>query len=120
SRAAGTGSTARLTEPLFPSLAAVTVAVPSVIALMTPDGETLAMVGALLRQVIARPVNVRPLPSVRVATACAESPMNNPDGAVIATTATGTSVTFTGIVAVLPSEVALTVVEPTFSARTMP
>src|SRR5205823_5816968 len=57
-------------EPVFPSLVAVIVAVPSATAVTKPVDVTDATVGALDVQVTCRPRSTLPLASLRVATSC--------------------------------------------------
>jgi hypothetical protein len=64
----GSGAvTVMLDVPLFPSLAAVTVAVPAATAVTSPAEETVATAWSLEIQVIVRPVSVAPDASLSVA-----------------------------------------------------
>jgi hypothetical protein len=71
----GSGAvTVMLAVPLFPSLAAVTVAVPAATAVTTPAEETVATDWSLEIQVMLRPVSVAPDASFSVAESVFVSP----------------------------------------------
>jgi hypothetical protein len=57
--------------PLLPSLVAVIVAVPILSAVITPDDETLTVVGSLELHVTVRPVKTPPIESLVTAVSCA-------------------------------------------------
>jgi hypothetical protein len=67
--ATGAWVTVIVALPLFPSLVAVIVAVPTASAVTSPSTETVAMSVSLELQVIERPVNGCPLESSVVAVA---------------------------------------------------
>lgn len=73
--ATGTGGTAVTVNPalpLFPSLDALTVAVPAVTPEIAPVFDTVATAVLELCQTTLRPVNGLPLASFSVAVACAD------------------------------------------------
>jgi len=88
---AGAG-TVMLAEPDWPSLVAVTLAVPAAPAVTNPLALTLAMAEFELLQAIARPVSTLPLASLSVAVSCAVFP----DATVLAAGVTLTVATATG------------------------
>ena len=65
--ATGTSPTVTVAVPLFPSLVAVSVAVPAATPVTRPVADTEAIPGALLVQVTGRPVSVFPAESLAVA-----------------------------------------------------
>src|SRR5436189_48502 len=65
--ATGTMVTVTVAVPLFPSLVAVSVAVPAATPVTRPLGDTVAMPAALLTHVTTRPASGLPLPSWGVA-----------------------------------------------------
>jgi hypothetical protein len=91
--------------PVFPPEAAVMVVVPAVNAVINPDVDTEATVGALDVQVVMNDVKALLLASRAVDVACNVSPTKNDVGtvAVTVTVATVGSTTNTGIVVLLPS-----------------
>jgi hypothetical protein len=106
--------------PLFPSLVAVTTAVPVATAVTNPVDETLAKVGSLDDHVTTRPVRVLPLMSLSVTVSWWVRPtVSVADDGLTATVATGT-VTVIEAVPVLVSLVAVIVVLPPPIAVTNP
>ena len=104
-RATGTKDTVMFNMPVFPPEAAVMVVVPAVNAVINPDVDTEATVGALDVQVVMNDVKALLLASRAVDVACNVSPTKNDVGtvAVTVTVATVGSTTNTGIVVLLPS-----------------
>src|SRR5436190_20290733 len=113
--------TVMLALPLCPSLVAVIVAEPAVTPLTSPLPFTVATDVLLLDQVTTRPVSGLPLASFGVAVSCAVCPTCTLAGdGLTLTVATGTSVTVTTDVPLLPSGVAVIVAEPGAPAVTNP
>jgi hypothetical protein len=74
--ATGTNVTVSVAVPVFPSLVAVMVAVPTATAVATPVALfTVAMLTLLVDQVTVRPVSMLPLESFGVAVNCCVPPM---------------------------------------------
>src|SRR5438309_2164435 len=107
--------------PLCPSLVAVIVAEPAARAVTSPLPLTVATVVLLLDHVITRPDSRLPLASCGVAVSCTVCPTGGlaVAGATV-TDATGTLDTATLAVPLLPSLVAVIVLEPGASAVTTP
>jgi hypothetical protein len=120
--ATGAGVTVTVALPLFPSLVAVILAVPTAIPLTTPCAETIATAVLLDAHVITRLVRVFPLASRVVAVAC-DVPTAVIDVGFKATVTVATGIGFTVIVAVgaelIDSLVAVTVAAPTPTAVTV-
>src|SRR5690349_8000611 len=119
--ATGTGTTVMVEVPVFPSLVAVIVAVPSATAVTRPVAETDAVPFALELQLTDRSVTVVPFRSFTVAVSWAVVPMMT-FGAFGATEtdATGTGSTVTVDVPLLPSAVAVIVAVPGVTPVTTP
>ena len=121
SDAVGTRVTVTTNCPLRPSLVAVIVAVPAVMPVIKPAGETVAIVALLDAQVTTRPVRTFPVLSLVCAVAWSVAPMANEDnGAVTDTEATGIPVTVTTAVPVLVAAVAVIVAVPAVAPVTTP
>src|SRR5439155_1472914 len=99
--ATGTSVTVTVALPAFPSLVAVIVAVPTTTLVTSPLPLTVATLGLLLDHVTVRPVSVPPAEAVGVA-------------------ASGTVVTVTAALLVLPSLVAVIVADPAVTPATRP
>src|SRR6266516_2941721 len=100
--------------PLCPSLVAVIVADPAATPLTTPLALTVATAVLPLDQVIARPESELPFASFGVAASCIVWPAGTDAVAGLTVTdATGTVVTVSAAVPLLPSEVAVIVAAPT-------
>src|SRR5260370_11347684 len=111
--ATGAGWMATIAKPLLPSLVAVIVADPVASPCPRRLPSTLATPGALLCHVTVRPDRGFPFASFGVAVSCTFPPTGMLQVAgVTATDATGTGVTVTADVPVLPSLVAVTVIGP--------
>src|SRR3989442_4986689 len=118
-----TGATVTVTVavPLFPSLVAVSVAVPGATALTSPVADTVATPAALVVHVTARPVNTLPAESLGVAVSCTVCPTVRLDEVGLTVTdATGTMVTVTVAVPLFPSLVAVSVAAPAATPVTRP
>jgi len=97
--ATGTRLTATVAVPLFPSLVAVIVAVPTAAPVTSPLPFTVAATGLLLAHVMLRPVSGLPAESFGVAVSCTVPPTRTLAVAGLTDTdATGTLVTTTGAV----------------------
>jgi len=119
--ATGTTDTVTLEVPLWPSLVAVMVADPLARALTRPSDETDATLGALLDQVIVRPLNTFPEPSSVVAMNSEDVPTRRVAvGGETTTLATGTMTTLTAAGALCPSLVAVIVAAPAATPDTSP
>jgi hypothetical protein len=120
--ATGAGVTVIVAFPLFPSLVALILAVPSATAVTTPWASTVATAVLFEAQVIVRPVSVLPLASSVVAVAC-EVPTAVIDVGERATVTVATGAGFTMIVGVglelTDSLVAVIVAVPTPTAVTV-
>jgi hypothetical protein len=117
----GAGVTFTVELPLFPSTVARIVAEPGVNAVTTPVVETDATRVLLDVQATGRSVTTVPLASVTVADSAAVWPTCRLAFAGwTVTLATGTGVTMTPALPLLPSLVAVIVAEPTDSAVTTP
>src|SRR5438132_1134515 len=119
--ATGTGVTVIAEVPLLPSLVAVIVAVPGV----TPDTSPLLLTVATavleLDHVTVRPESGFPPASLGVAVSCTVWPAcTDAEGGVTSTVATGTFVTVTDEVPLLPSLVAVIVAVPGVTPDTSP
>jgi len=85
-----------LEAPDFPSLVAVTVAVPAPLAVTRPAVDTLAIALSLVDHAILRPVSVLPVASLVVAVNCCVAPtIRDALVGVTETVATGVKVTVT-------------------------
>ena len=115
--ATGMFATVTAADAFFPSLVAVSVAVPAATPVARPFDDTVATDGFELDHVIARPASTVPAASCVVAVSCTVSPTRM-FAALGATTteATGTLDTVTVVVPVWPSLVAVMVAVP----RAMP
>src|SRR6185436_6411284 len=92
---AGAACTVTLALPDFPSLVAVITAVPAATPLTLPDEFTVAVLGLLELQVMARPESTLPLASRVTAVACTFAPGSRDDAdseTVIEATAAGVGV----------------------------
>jgi hypothetical protein len=119
--ATGAGVIVIVALPLFPSLVAVMLAVPTATAVTTPSAETVATAGLRELHVTARPLSVAPLASSVVAAAWPVPTAVMEFGVRLTfTEATGTTVTVIEVVAVFPSLVAVMVAVPTDTAVTRP
>jgi len=121
------GSTVIVALPLLPSLVAVIVAEPGALASTTPVLDTVAIVGALVDQVIVRPESAAPFASRGVADSVTDPLMARlAVPGLTATDATGiggggvVAVTTTCAVPVLPSAVAVMLVVPAPTPVTRP
>src|SRR5438552_14368850 len=119
--ATGTSVTVTDAVPLLPSLVAVIVAVPTPVAVTRPVPSTVATPGASLPHVMARPDSGFPAESRSVAVSCPVRPsLRSRWPGATPTVTTGTSVTVTDAVPLLPSLVAVIVAVPTPTALTRP
>src|SRR5207245_11571859 len=117
----GTTLTVTAAVPLCPSLVAVMVADPAATPVTSPLPLTVATPVLLLAHVTTRPVSVAPLASLGVAVSCAVCPAGMLAVAgVTATDATGTTLTVSAAVPLLPSLVAVMVAEPAATPVTSP
>src|SRR5207248_1379256 len=111
--ATGAGVTVTSDVPLCPSLVAVMVAVPAATPVTSPLPFTRATAVLLLDQVTTRPLSGFPLASFGVAVSCTVEPSCTLAGeGLTVTEATGTVVTVTADVPLLPSDVAVIVAVP--------
>src|SRR6266542_3801569 len=121
--ATGTGAAATVTValPLWPSLVAVIAAEPTVAAVTSPLGLTVATVVLPLAQVTVLPGSGLPLASFGVAVSCTVAPTaTDADAGVTSTTATGMLVTVIADVALWPPLVAVIVAKPGTAPPTRP
>jgi hypothetical protein len=119
--ATAAGVTVIVALPLFPSLVAVMLAVPTAIPVTTPEGETVATAVLLEFQVIDRPVRIALLESNVVAVACdVPTAVIEVGRSETVTDATGTGVTVIADVPLFPSLVAVMVAVPSAPAVTSP
>src|SRR5207249_8570066 len=119
--ATGTGVTVIAEVPLFPSLVAVIMAVPGVTPDTSPLLLTVATVVLELDHVTVRPERGFPPASLGVAVSCTVWPAcTDAEGGVTSTDATGTWVTVTDEVPLLPSLVAVIVAVPGVTPDTSP
>jgi hypothetical protein len=119
--ATGTGITARIALPDFPSLVAMIVVVPAATAVTTPEGEIVAIVWSAVLQITTRPVRTLLLASNVVAVACVVCPTWTVDAdSATLTDATGIGVTVIEDVPLLPSLVAVITALPAATAVTNP
>src|SRR5439155_758998 len=119
--ATGTAATVTVALPAFPSLVAVIVADPAALLVTRPLGPTVATAVLLLAHVTVRPVSVLPAESFGVAVSCTVCPtVRFAVAGEIATEATGTVVTVSAAVLLLPSLVAVIVAEPAVTPATRP
>src|SRR5205823_5425791 len=119
--ATGAGVTVTSDVPLCPSLVAVMVAVPAATPVTSPLPFTRATAVLLLDQVTTRPLSGFPLASFGLAVSCTVAPCCTLAGeGLTVTEATGTVVTVTVDVPLLPSDVAVIVADPTATAVTSP
>jgi hypothetical protein len=119
--ATGMAATVIVDDPLFSSLVAVMVAVPGATPVTTPDDDTVAIVELLVVHATGRLVTTVPLRSFTVTlsgTVCVA--MTLAVGGVTVTVPTGTGITVTVIVPLLPSLVAVMVDEPSATPDTTP
>jgi hypothetical protein len=111
-------------DPVLPSLEAVTVAVPAVSAVTTPEVETDATTALLELHVIARPDNTLLLASRVTAESCTVPPIWRVlvagDTDTVATGAGAAALTVIAADAVCPSLEAVTDVLPALTALTRP
>jgi hypothetical protein len=119
--AAGATPTFTVTLLLFPSMVAVTIVEPELMAVTTPEEFTEATVGFCVDQLTTRPANVFPSASSAVALNVTDPPTTTDavDGETC-TEATTAETTDSGTVAVRPLLVAEIVVEPALIAVTSP
>jgi phage terminase large subunit-like protein len=107
--------------PFFPSLVAVSVALPAATAVTRPLADTVATAGALLAQVTTRPVKTLPAESFVVAASCTVPPIwRLAEFGLTATDATGGIVTVTVAVPLFPPLVAVSVAVPAATPVTNP
>src|SRR4051812_10098048 len=119
--ATGTGVTIIRDVPLLPSLVAVIVAEPAVCEITSPLASTDAIDGSFDVQAIARPVRRLSPSSFATAESCCDEPATNVAVAGLTDTlATGTGVTVTRMLEVLPSEDAAIVAVPELTAVRIP
>src|SRR6266480_1998617 len=119
--ATGTSVTVAAALPAFPSLVAVIVAVPAAMPLTSPLLLTVATAALLLAHVTGRPVSAAPAESFGVAvswTVCTTGRLAV--AGATATVATGTIITVTAAVLLLPSLVAVIVAVPATMPVTSP
>src|SRR5207245_1457529 len=115
--------TVMVDAPFLPSLVAVIVADPTATPATSPLPFTPAIDEGLLAHVIVRPVSVLPFASLGVAVSWVVCPTNTAAVAgltVTDATGTGAAVTVTADVPLLPSDVAVIVVEPATTPVTRP
>jgi hypothetical protein len=109
----GTAVTVTVDDPLFPSAVAVIVAVPGATPVTTPEDDTVAVAALLVVHATGRSVTTVPFASFTVAVNDVVWPCTTLGvGGATVTVPTGTGVTFTTIVPLFPSLVAVTVAEP--------
>jgi hypothetical protein len=119
-RATGTGTTVIEEVPVFPSLVAVTVALPSATAVTKPLADTLAIDGASDDHVTVRPIRTLLLASLVSAASCRLVPMTTfADGGLTITAATD-GITVSVAPSVWPPLVARIFAEPAATAVTTP
>jgi hypothetical protein len=119
--ATGASVTETAAVPLFPSLVAVIVADPAPTPVTKPLADTVATPAALVVHVSARPVSTFPAESFGVAVSWVVPPTRMPaDAGLTVTVATGTALTVTAAVPLLPSLVAVIVADPTATPLTNP
>src|SRR6266568_2969116 len=112
--ATGTFVTVIAAVPLLPSLVAVIVAGPAATAVTSPLALTVATAVLPLDQLIVRPESELPFASFGVAVSCIVWPTcTDAVAGVTVTDATGTVVTVSAAVPLLPSDVAVIVAAPT-------
>src|SRR6266487_3560759 len=119
--ATGTTVTVIADVPFLPSLVAVIVADPAPTAVTSPLADTVAIAGALLAQVTARPARGLPLASFGGAviwTVCPSSIVA--EAGLTDTDATGTNVTVIAAVPFWPSQLAMIVAVPAAPPVTSP
>src|SRR6059058_3980231 len=117
---ATTAFTVTAADPVFPSLAAVTVAVPALTPVTRPVADTVATLGVPEVHVTTRPVSTFPAASFVVAASCTVLlTATLADAGVTVTDATG-AVTVMAADPVLPSLVAVTVAVPALTPVTSP
>src|SRR4029077_3874498 len=115
------GVTVMAEVPLRPSLVAVIVADPTATPVTSPLPLTVATAVLSLDHVTTRPDNGLPFASFGVAVSCTVKPCCTLAGdGVTVTEATGTGVTVSAEVPLLPSDVAVIVAVPTATAVTSP
>src|SRR5215203_1902105 len=108
-------------DPVSPSLNAVTVVVPGLVADSCPAASTAATSGADELQVTRPPTRVVPLRSVTTTVSGVLCPaISGPESGVMVTANTGGFSTVTFTEPVFPSTAALIVVEPSAAAVTTP
>ena len=119
--ATGTLDTVTVAVPVWPSLAAVMVAVPSATPLTRPAPSTVATAPSLVVHVTVRPERGFPFTSLRVAPSCTVAPIYTLAGlGLTVTEATARLVTVTAAVPLCPSLVAVMVADPTATPLTRP
>ena len=117
----GTGVTVMVADPLFPSLVAVIVVVPTATAVTTPDDDTVAVAGVLELHATGRSVTTVPFSSLTDTVKLVVSPVATlAVGGETVTVPTGTGITFTEIVPLLPSLVAVMTDVPSATPDTTP
>ncbi len=119
--ATGTGTIVTTAVPVFPSLLAVIVEVPTATAVTSPDALTVARAASDVAQAIARPVSVAPPTSSGAALSCWVAPtMTTGAAGLTVTDATGKGRIVTTAAPVFPSLLAVIVDVPTETAVTSP
>src|SRR5712664_3124445 len=119
--ATGTLDTVTAAVPLWPSLVAVIVATPTATLVTSPLAEIAATALLLVVHVTTRPMSGVPFASLGVAVSCTAPPMNTFGVAGLTTTdATGRLATLIAAAALIPSLVAVIVVDPTAMPVTSP
>jgi hypothetical protein len=120
--ATGVSTTFTVAVAVFPSIAALIVAVPSASPVMAPVGETIATDESSLAQTVGRPVTTLPTESRAVTVPCAEPPTvmleTFSDSVRVATSDAG--ITVTEAVPTIPSLVAEIAAVPSASPVTTP
>src|SRR5207244_6989678 len=108
-----TAVTVTVAVPLFPSLVAVIVALPTATPATRPVAVTVATPPLLVAHVTVRPLSGFPLASRSAAASCAVPPMTTLGApGLTPTVATGATVTVTAAVPLVPSLVAVIVAVP--------
>jgi hypothetical protein len=120
-----TGATVTVIDdvPDFPSLVAVTVAVPAATAVATPSASTVATAVLLELHATTRPFSVAPPASLVTAVNCCAGVMPRTsvaDDGLTVTVATGTAVAVSCALPVFPSLVAMMFAVPGATAVTTP
>ena len=119
--ATGTGRITSVTVPVFPSIVAVSVTVPTARVATRPVPEIVARVVSPEVQLIARPKSGTPPASLGVAVSCTVCDTRTVSAVAVTTTlATGTGVTVTLAVPCTVPAAAVIVAVPAFNAVTVP